>query len=100
MTKIFNTCRIVRLMYDLGRFEYFSVISPTAPISFSHRAFNKICVKRILLPNYFVIQLNENNIFFSTKKTEFDVKNDFINNITSTLASIHLCQYKSVRVRV
>lgn len=44
-----HTCRIDRRMYDLGRFEYFSVISPTTPISLSHLAFSKICVNRILI---------------------------------------------------
>lgn len=42
-----NTCRIALLMYDFGKFEYLSVISATAPISLSHLAFSKICVKRI-----------------------------------------------------
>lgn len=45
----FVTWRIARRIYDFGRFEYFSVDLLTTPGTNSHRARDKICVKRILL---------------------------------------------------
>lgn len=71
MRNAYNTCLMERRIYDRGKFEYFSVNSPTAPISLSHRAFNRICVNRI-----FTNLLQQKQLLFRNER-ETPYKNMF-----------------------